>query len=42
MRPTQPNRKKIKTNYKTQFSINLVLKDKIKKNHLKKHKKNLS
>ena len=36
MRPTQPNRKKIKTNYNTQFSINLVLNDKIEKKSFKK------
>ena len=31
MRPTQPNRKQIKTNYKTQLSINLVLKKNFEK-----------
>jgi hypothetical protein len=41
MRP-RPNRKQIETNYEIQFSINLVLKDKIEKKSIKnKHKKQL-
>ena len=32
-------RKKIKTDYKAQFSINLILNDKIKKNSIKKNTK---
>ena len=31
MRLRQPNRKQMKTNYETQFSINPILKDEIKK-----------
>jgi hypothetical protein len=39
----RPNRKQIETNYKIQFSINLVLKDDIeKKNRLKMNVKNNS
>jgi hypothetical protein len=36
MRSEKPNRKQIEINYETQFSINMVLKDKIeKKNNTK-------
>jgi hypothetical protein len=38
----RPNRKQIETNYKIQFSINLVLKDEIEKKSIKnEHKKQL-
>jgi hypothetical protein len=42
MRPEQPHKKQLKTNYETQLSINQIINDEIKKNQLKKvHKKQL-
>jgi hypothetical protein len=39
MRPGYPNRKHIKKNYETQFSINLLMKDKTEKKSIKKTQK---
>ena len=41
MRLRYPYKKRIKTDYKTQFSTDLILNEKIKKIQLKKHKKQL-
>ena len=37
IRPRKPNKNQIETNYKIKFSINSVLKNKIKKKSIKKN-----